>query len=369
MGARSQASVPTDGTLDPVDDDLICLPEQPAGVSWPTRDWPTGDTLPDDAARAIDEMFEDQGRYEQTYAVLIVHGGKLVVERYAGEVEHWDRPSEPVDRDTPLLSWSMAKSMLHAAVGLAVGDGLLDVDARAPVAAWSDPDDPRHSITLEHLLTMRDGLAFNEDYIDGETSDVIEMLFGSGQDDVARFAAAQPLRADPGAVFNYSSGTSNIVARILGDALGDTDIREFLRTRLFEPIGMHHADPRVDEAGTFVGSSYVHAPAREFAKFGLLYLRDGVWDDTRLLPEGWVDHGRRQRSWDPVDQAGYGAHWWTTGDELGTFRAAGYQGQAIVVCPAHDLVIVRLGQTDAMHAADLAAWRARMVRAFEPAAS
>lgn len=351
-----------------MDDDLIRLPEQPAGVSWPTADWPTGGTLPDDARRAIDEMFDDRDRFEQTYAVLVVHGGRLVFERYAGELVHWDRPSERVNRDTPLLSWSMAKSMLHAAVGIAVGDGLLDIEAPAPapVAAWSDPDDPRHAITLEHLLTMRDGLAFNEDYIDGESSDVIEMLFGSGQDDVARFAADRPLRAEPGTVFNYSSGTSNIVARILGDALAGRDVRDFLRARLFEPIGMRHADPRVDEAGTFVGSSYVHAPTRELAKFGLLYLRDGVWDGTRVLPDGWVDHGRRQRSWDPVDQAGYGAHWWTTGDELGTFRAAGYQGQAIVICPAHDLLIVRLGKTDAVHSPDLAAWRARMVRAFGP---
>lgn len=345
-------------------DDLIALPAQPAGVEWPTAEWPVGGDLPADAQAAIDEMFGESGRYEQTYAIVVVRRGCLVFERYADVLEHWDQPTEVIDRDTPLMSWSMAKSMLHAAVGIAVGDGLVDLDAPAPVSGWSATDDPRREITLEHLLTMRDGLEFNEDYVDGETSDVIEMLFGSGQSDVAAYAISRPLRAAPGTTFNYSSGTSNIVSRILGDAVGG-DIRDFLRERLFDRIGMHHATARVDDAGTFVGSSYVHAPAREMAKFGLLYLRDGIWDGNRVLPEGWVDHGRRQRSWDPADQVGYGAHWWTTNDDLGTFRAAGYQGQAIVICPAHDVVIVRMGKTDAAHSSDLAAWRARMVRAFD----
>lgn len=310
-------------------------------------------------------MFDDHDRFERTYAVLVVHEGRLVFERYADVLDHWDRPSEVIDRHTPLLSWSMAKSMLHAAVGIAIGDGLLDLDAPAPVPEWSAAGDPRRAITLEHLLAMRDGLDFNEDYVDGATSHVIEMLFGGGQNDVAAFAAARPPRAAPGTRFNYSSGTSNIISRILGEALGEGEAAGFLRDRLFGPIGMHNADPRIDDAGTFVGSSYVYAPAREMAKFGLLYLRDGTWDGARILPEGWVDHGRRQRSWDPVDQVGYGAHWWTTGDDLGTFRAAGYEGQAIVICPAHDLVIVRLGKTDAVHGPDLAAWRSRMVRAWE----
>jgi CubicO group peptidase (beta-lactamase class C family) len=334
-------------------------------VPWPTDDWPGAGDLPAAAAQAIDEMFADAERFERTFAVLVVQGGQLVFERYADELEHWDEPNEAIDRHTPLLSWSMAKSILHAAVGIAVGDGRLDPAAPAAVPAWSGASDPRQAITLEHLLTMRDGLDFNEDYVDGDASDVIDMLFGTGQADVAAFATAKPLRATPDTLFNYSSGTSNIVARVLGDALGgEAATRAFLHDRLLAPIGMHHADPRFDDAGTFMGSSYVYAPAREFAKFGLLYLRDGVWDGLRLLPPGWVDHGRRQRSWDPVDQVGYGAHWWTTGDRHGTFRAAGYEGQMFVVSPALDLIVVRLGKTDAVHKADLAGWRAAMVDAF-----
>jgi len=340
------------------------LPEQPIGVPWPTEAWPTGGDLPTDARAAVEEMLADHDRYQRTFAVLVVHQGRLVLERYADQIDHWDGPSEPVTADTKLLSWSMAKSILHAAVGIAVGDGLLDPQARAAVEAWSAPDDPRRHITLEHLLTMRDGLEFIEDYVDG-TSHVVDMLFGAGQHDVAAFATARPAAHEPGEVFSYSSGTSNIVARILGDAVGGEDrLRSFLRERLFDPIGMREAEPRFDAAGTFIGSSYVHAPAREYARFGYLYLRDGIWDGRRVLPEGWVDHARRQRSWDDVDGVGYGAHWWTTGDELGTFRAAGYEGQTIVICPAHDLVVVRLGKTDATHDAELAAWRHRMVHAF-----
>lgn len=350
-----------------MDAPLVPLPEQPSGVPWPTEDWPVGDGVPADAVAAVGEMFDDPARFERTYAVLVVHHGRLVLERYGGELEHWDRPNEPVDQDTPLLSWSMAKSMLHAAVGLALDEGILDLEAPAPVPGWSGQDDPRRAITLEHLLTMRDGLDFNEDYIDGGTSHVIEMLFGSGQQDVAAFAASRPLAAEPGTRFNYSSGTSNIVARILGDALGNRDTTAFLNERLFAPIGMRRADARVDDAGTFVGSSYVYAPAREMAKFGLLYLRDGVWDGTRILPAGWVDHARRERSWDPVDSEGHGAHWWTSRDGRGTFRAAGYEGQTILICPAHDLIVVRFGKTDASHKPDLAAWRKQMISAFASA--
>lgn len=350
-----------------MDDALVALPSQPADVPWPTEDWPIGTDVSLGAQAAVDEMFADQVRFERTYAVLVVHRGQLVLERYADELEYWDRPNEVVERTTRLLSWSMAKSILHAAVGIAVGDGLLALDTPAPVRAWSAGDDPRRAITLEHLLTMRDGLDFNEDYVDGGTSHVIEMLFGTGQHDVAGFAAARPLLAEPGTRFNYSSGTSNIVARLLGEALHPGNVSTYLHERLFGPIGMRHAEVRVDDAGTFVGSSYVYAPAREMAKFGLLYLRDGQWDGTRILPEGWVDHARVERSWDPAHAVGYGAHWWTTRDGLGTFRASGYEGQAIVICPTHDLVVVRLGKTDARHTPDLADWRARLVHAFDAA--
>jgi CubicO group peptidase (beta-lactamase class C family) len=267
----------------------------------------------------------------------------------------------------------MAKSMLHAVVGMVIGDGRLELGAPAGLPLWSDPGDPRREITLEDLLAMRDGLAFNEDYVDGAASDVIEMLFGAGAADMAGFAADRPLAAPPGSRFNYSSGTSNIVSAVVARAIGggapvgELGYRQYLHHRLFGPLGMTSARPAFDDAGTFVASSYVHATARDFARFGLLYLRDGVWDGTRLLPPRWVDTARQARSVDPSDGDLHSLHWWVVDDGRGTFRAAGYEGQSITICPTHDLVVVRLGKTPAERAEHLAAWRADMVAAFDAA--
>jgi len=263
----------------------------------------------------------------------------------------------------------MAKSMLHAVVGLVVGDGQLDLDAPADVPEWSDPDDPRHAITLRQLLAMRDGLDFTEDYVDDRVSDVIEMLFGAGQADMAHFAADRPLAAAPDTRFNYSSGTSNIISGVVARAVGRGEpYARFLHGRLFGPLGMASADPEFDEAGTWVASSYVRATVRDYARFGLLYLRDGMWDGVRILPPGWVDYARTWVSEDPEDASPYGAHWWgVAGDTLGTFRASGYEGQSITICPALDLIVVRLGKTPLEREPNLAPWRVGMVRAFADA--
>ena len=334
------------------------LPPQPAGVPWPTDEWPTGTASPALEA-VVEEMFADTDRYGDTYAVAVVQGGRLLHERHGGALPHFDRPPEPVLPTTPLLSWSMAKSVLHAAVGVLVSDGRLVLDAPAGVPGW---DDERAAITLDHLLQMRDGLQWAEDYVDAGVSDVIEMLFGSGHDDVAAYAEARPLAHPPGTHFNYSSGTSNIVAGLVGRTVGGPDaLRHLLEERLFRPTGMHSADPRFDDAGTFVGSSYVYATAQDWARFGTLYLRDGVWDDVRLLPEGWVDHARAVRSVDPTDGDLYGAHFWV--DHLdtarGTFRASGYEGQMVAICPPLDAVVVRLGRSPEPLTANLPPWRKR----------
>lgn len=346
--------------------ELLPLPAQPAGTPWPTDDWPDG-VLPAgvELAPLLDEVCGG-GVFGTTYAVVVVQHGRLLAERYGGRLEHWDRAAETVDRDTQLLSWSMAKSILHAAVGILVGDGKLDPSAPANVPAWRD--DERAAITLDDLLCMRDGLDFVEDYVDSGVSHVIEMLFGAGKDDVAAFAESRPRRAAPGERFNYSSGTSNIVSGIVARTVGrGADCERFLRERLLDPIGMRRARLGFDAAGTFVGSSYVYAPAREFAKFGLLYLRDGVWDGRRLLPEGWVDHGRRPRSIDESDGRMHGAHWWVVDDDLGSWWASGYDGQSILLCPALDLIVVRLGHTTDDAGGDaLYEWRRRVVDAFRP---
>ncbi len=346
---------------------LVALPRQPTGVPWPAAAWPEGE-LPAgvDLAELFDEAFDDDGPFAVSYAVLVVHRGRVVAERYHGALEHFDRPPTPVDVHSPLLSWSMAKSILHAVVGLLQSDGRLELDAPADVPEWADTSDPRHAITLRQLLAMRDGLDFVEDYVDDGVSDVIQMLFGDGQSHMAHFAADRALAAPPGTRFNYSSGTSNIISGIVARAVGPgEDYARFLHRRLFGPLGMTSADPEFDEAGTWVASSYLRATARDYARFGLLYLRDGMWDGTRILPQGWVDYARTWVSEDPEDASPYGAHWWgVAGDHLGTFRASGYEGQSITVCPALDLVIVRLGKTPLESEPNLVPWRAAMVRAF-----
>ncbi len=281
-------------------------------MPWPTREWPLG-PLPDgvDLDDLMAEAFDPEGPVQQTYAVAIVHRGRLVFERYDGLLPQWDKPGKPVVQETPLLSWSMAKSMLHAIVGMLTEEGklVLDDPARCPSGSHRTI---RGQITLQQLLEMRDGLNFLEEYEDPEQSDVLQMLFGKGQQDMATFAADRPLAVPPGTRFNYSSGTSNIVSGIVAQIVGHGDpYRQFLADRLFSPIGMTSASVTLDDVGTSVGASYVYATARDYARFGLLYLRDGVWEGRKLLPAGWVDHGRKPRSVDPDDGAYYGSHWWT----------------------------------------------------------
>ncbi|HMR95667.1 MAG TPA: serine hydrolase [Microthrixaceae bacterium] len=318
----------------------VDLPAQPDGVPWPTGSWPEGPQLsgdPDRLAAILDPVFatEETPELARSLAFVAVQGGRVVAERYG----------PGVGPDSTLISWSMAKSVTHALVGILAGDGLLDPDAPAAVPEWSDPGDPRHPITVADMLAMRSGLAFVEDYLDDSVSDCLEMLWGSGADDTARYAASRPLEHPIGTVFSYSSGTTNILSRLIGSVAG-RDVPSLLRERLLDPLGMSSATAQCDASGTWVGSSYLFATARDFARFGLLYLRDGVWDGERLLPEGWVDSARTLRSIDDENGWGYGHHWWIrVGDDRGTFWANGYEGQMICCVPALDLVVVRLGKT------------------------
>ena len=278
---------------------LSPLPSHEGPVPWPVPEWPTGG-LPDrvDLDALMAEAFDPAGPLHQTYAVVVVHRGRLVFERYGGLLPQWDKPGKPVVGETPLLSWSMAKSMLHAIVGMLVAEGRLVLDAPAPVPLWQSPGDPRGEITLQQLLDMRDGLDFAEEYEDPEASDVLQMLFGRGRADMATFAADRPLAGPPGTRFNYSSGTSNIISGIVARTVGPGDrYRRFLADRLFDPLGMTSATVTLDDAGAWVAASYVYATARDYARFGLLYLRDGVWAGRRLLPAGWVDEGADPVRW------------------------------------------------------------------------
>jgi CubicO group peptidase (beta-lactamase class C family) len=204
---------------------------------------------------------------------------------------------------------------------------------------------------LQDLLDMRSGLEWIEDYVDDSVSHCLDMLFGAGADDMAAYAAALPLIHRPGTTWNYSSGTTNIVSSIVGDAVtppgGDrrAAMERFLHDRLFGPLGMASADPRFDDAGTFIGSSYVYATARDFARFGQLYLDDGLCAGRRILPAGWRDHARRLTAVDPEGTFDYGRHWWLWRESHAAFGCHGYEGQYTVVVPDRDLVVVHLGKS------------------------
>ncbi len=319
---------------------LIPLPSQPAGVPWPTREWedePVGwDVDRTRVEKVASELLEPPRSQAtgETRALLIAHQGRLVFEQYTGDV----------DRETTLISWSMAKSISHALVGILLREDRVDLHAPALVPAWATPGDARGAITLDHMLQMVDGLDFIEDYVDSDISSVIDMLFGAGQDDVAGYAEACPLAHTPGTFWNYSSGTANVVSALAGRIVGGgaETMAAFMRRELFDRIGMKSATARFDAAGHFIGSSFVWATARDFARFGLLYLRDGCWEHERILPAGWVDYARTPTS---VSKGEYGAHWWIARDGSAVFHASGFRGQYIVIDPERDLVLVRLGDS------------------------
>ena len=333
---------------------------QPDAVSWPTLEWPRGSGTPE-----LDELVKEAfsaPELSTTNAVVVVQNGRIIAERYGGAKEFFDRPPEPITESTPLISWSMAKSMAHFLIGLLVDEGQLDPDERAPVPEWADSADPRHAIKLRDLLAMRDGLNFVEEYVDGELSNTLEMLFGEGRSDMASYTAALALRHPPDTVFNYSSGTTNVLSRIIADRVGyGPAYREFLSSRLFNPIGMRTAEPTFDDAGVFIASSYVHATAQDFARFGLLYLRGGEWDGQQLVSSQWTNTAQIPHSVDVESGVYYSWQWWVTGDEFGTYWANGYDGQQISVVPELDVVLVRLGRTPAERGPALREWRHRVL--------
>jgi CubicO group peptidase (beta-lactamase class C family) len=323
----------------------------------------------------VDDLFERPDSEGTSLALVIQQDGEIVAERYGTQPSNVFEPARPLSADSTLVSWSMAKSITHAAVGILVRDGLVDVDAPAAVPEWAGTE--KEGITILDLLEMRSGLRFLEDYVDDETSNCIEMLFGESGPSHAAYAATLPLDHPIGSVWNYSSGTTNIVSRLIGDVVnggtgGDpahrqATMHEFLSQRLFGPVGMTSAQPKFDDAGDFVGSSYVYATARDFARFGELYRHDGVTDlgsGERILPHGWLDHARTKVAHDPDSGFDYGRHWWMWPQFPGSVSCHGYQGQFTIVVPDRDLVLVHLGLTSVDVAPKLRLRLAELIESF-----
>ena len=311
---------------------------------------------------AIAEAFEepDSAHLRRTRAVVVVHKGRVIAERYA----------PGFGPDTPLPGWSMTKSVLSALVGAAAHQHDISLDASVPIAEWQGPGDPRAFISWRHLLEMSSGLRFDEDMAN-PLADVTRMLLA--ERDMAAFAARKDLLATPGSSWRYSSGSSNIVSRALRTILGEDEYRGFPRRALFDRIGMSSALIESDASGTWVGSSFMYATARDWARFGMLYLKDGIWNGERILPEGWV---RFTAAPAPADlREAYGAHFWlSVPDEYNAgsvrlppdaFHAVGHEGQFVTIIPSGDVVVVRLGRTRYAQAWDHGAFVRAVLRVLE----
>jgi CubicO group peptidase (beta-lactamase class C family) len=351
---------------------LLPLPVQPEGVAWPNPEWSVGELDPRVDKGALEALLDhafdqpDPDDLDRTHGVVIVQHGKIVAERHAHD-------ATPEDA---FLSWSMAKSITNALVGILVEQGKLDIERPIFVPEWEEGD-KRRRITIDQLLRMVDGLRFREAedlgggsirYYPPDESDVIPMIFGEGKDDVAGFAATLPYLAEPEARWNYNSGGSNLLSRQVSEIVGggEAGMRSFMHRELFDRIGMRSADPRFDLAGNFIGGSHCYCSPRDFARFGYLFLRDGVWDGERILPEGWVDYCRT-----PTPQAPdgcYGAHFWTIPGSLGLFCCHGMGGQRVLISPKLDLVIVRQGKTSPHLVAHVEQYCKQLVDVFRPTA-
>lgn len=309
----------------------------------------------DQLARQIDDMFTAPGVGE-TRAVVLMANGKLAAERYG----------PGYDKDTRFVSWSMAKTVTGVLIGMLVSDGLLALDAPAPVPMWQRPGDPRAAITLRHLLQMRSGLRHTEAGDPPYESSEVRMLFLDGRDNMAKWAEEQPLEAEPGKQFEYSSNTSVILADIAARALTSSDkpearrkaVADYLHQRLFAPLGMTSMVPEFDASGTLIGGSLMHATARDWAKFGeFLRLKGRAPGGEQLVPQRWVE---AMVTPSPA-RANYGFQTWLNrelpeGEEQALFpdrapkslfSAIGHMGQYVLVSPEQRVTLVRLGHSGA----------------------
>jgi CubicO group peptidase (beta-lactamase class C family) len=325
------------------------IPAAPA-VNADTIAWPYGNKINDTIAvninkeqldKTVDYVMNEKtkdGKPTYTSAVLVLYDGKIVAEKYA----------RGFDVNTVMLGWSMSKSLTAAMAGVLVKQGKLNVDAPAPVPEWNNTK--KQSITLKHILQQTTGLDFTEDY--NSYSEVTNMLFNKG--DMAAYTAGLPLKYEPGTVFNYSSGNSNILSRIIRRTVGEEAYSGFPYQSLFHKINAYSFLLEPDASGTYIGSSYSYATARDFARFGLLYYNNGKWNGEQILPDNWLAQSITPAAADKRKHYGY--QFWINGlnkNEPATkwypdvpddmFFCDGYGGQGIYIIPSKKLVVVRLG--------------------------
>lgn len=294
----------------------------------------------------IDSAFQEPGpnTKRNTQAIVVVYKDRIVAEKYEDQFS----PS------TPMLGWSMSKSVTNSLVGLLVKKNKFDIMMPAPVSAWKGVNDSRGKISLDHLLRMSSGLEFEEVY--APFKDATTMLYNNKS--MADYASEKPLRNEPDSEWYYSSGTTNIIARIIRDTLGGnlSDITNFARTKLFDELQMYSAIFEADASGSLVGSSYMFATPRDWARYGMFIKNDGVWNGKRILPEGWVKYSTTPTPLAPKGE--YGAHFWLNAGEKGDASNRrfpslpsdmifmhGFNFQITAIIPSKNLVIVRMGVT------------------------
>jgi len=320
-------------------------------INQDTVAWPSGNKLSDSVKvnvnlaaikEIVNRAFEEPGATpkRRTRAILVVYDDQLIAEKYA----------DGFDMHSKQMGWSMTKSLTNAMIGNMVLKGNIKTSQNAAIFEWRQ--DERRNIKVDDLMRMSSGLNWKENY--SGPSHATNMLFKARH--VGLFAAESKLRHEPGSVFYYSSGTTNILSRLIRQTYNEDYYYRFPYEEIFYKIGMYSLVMEPDAGGTFVGSSYAYATARDWARFGLLYLHKGMWNGERLLPEDWITYSTTRTSGAPRGE--YGAQFWLNAGPPGEpakrlypdaptdlYWADGFEGQNVFIIPSKKLVIVKLSQT------------------------
>ncbi|SNR50749.1 serine hydrolase domain-containing protein [Lutibacter flavus] len=284
---------------------------------------------------AVNNAFDNENEeIKRTRAVVVIYKDQIIAEKYA----------PGFNKNTKLLGWSMTKSITNAVLGVLEKQGRININQTNLFPEWQD--DERSNITLNNLLQMNSGLEWVEDY--NTISDVTKMLFL--EDDMTKIQLNKPLIGKPNESWVYSSGTTNLLSGFIRNQFKThQQYLDFWYSELIDKIGMSSMLIETDATGYYIGSSYGWATARDWAKFGLLYLHKGNWNGTQILNESWIDYSKT-----PTNGANgeYGAQFWLNAGGVypnapkDLFSCNGYQGQHVFIIPSKDVVIVRFGLTE-----------------------
>ena len=280
---------------------------------------------------AIDSLFKEKNK---TRAVVVIYKDQIISEKYA----------DGFTKESKILGWSMTKSILSTVFGVMQHQGKINVQDKTQIKSWQK--DERKNITINNLLQMNSGLEWDENY--DEISDATKMLFLDR--DMTKMQENKPLVGKPNESWNYSSGTTNLLSGILRSQFKThQEYLDFWYTNFIDKIGMNSMVLEADLSGNYVGSSYSWATSRDWAKFGLLYLKNGNWNGEVLFTKDWVDYVTTPTN---TSEGIYGAQFWLNADggfkdvSKNMYYADGYQGQRVYVLPDNDMVIVRFGLTN-----------------------